>query len=148
NIEAISRYVFSPIDDTFSERAKASGAGCIVAGANYGQGSSREHAALAPMYLGVKAVFARSFARIHRSNLINFGILPVLIDEAGFERLAAGATVKVQGIHAALEGRSPLGVTVAETGEVIQAHLEVSAREAQLLKAGGLLNYISHSVRG
>lgn len=90
NIEAMSRYVFSGIDEAFSEHARDAGPGCVLAGDNYGQGSSREHAALAPMYLGVKAVFARSFARIHRSNLINFGILPVVIDEDGYALLEQG----------------------------------------------------------
>jgi aconitate hydratase len=83
NIPAISEYVFVRVDPQFPKRAKESGGGIIVAGSNYGQGSSREHAALAPMYLGVKAVIAKSFARIHRANLINYGIVPLtFVDEA------------------------------------------------------------------
>ena len=85
NIPAISEFVFSNIDNTFSKRAqeaKSAGGGILIGGENYGQGSSREHAAIAPMFLGIQAVIAKSFARIHRSNLINFGILPLLFRNA------------------------------------------------------------------
>ena len=78
NIPAIAEYVFAALDPTFAERAKQSDGGAVVGGENYGQGSSREHAALAPMFLGVKSVLAKSFARIHRANLVNFGILPLV----------------------------------------------------------------------
>lgn len=147
NIEAISRYVFSGIDPEFSGRALEAGAGCVVAGANYGQGSSREHAALAPMFLGIKIVFARSFARIHRSNLINFGILPVTVDEAGYARLTQGTRIRVANIHAALEQKGALIVRTTDTPETIACSLELSPREAALLKAGGLLNYIRSTAR-
>ena len=91
NIPAISEYVFERIDPTFPARARAAGGGFIVGGSNYGQGSSREHAALAPMYLGVKAVIAKSFARIHLANLINFGILPLTFAvEADYESVRQG----------------------------------------------------------
>ena len=91
NIPAISEFVFENIDKTFSSRAKeakAKGGGIIVGGENYGQGSSREHAAIAPMFLGIQAVLVKSFARIHRSNLINFGILPLQFEDTGdYDRL-------------------------------------------------------------
>ncbi len=148
NIEAMSRYVFSGIDEAFSEHARDAGPGCVLAGDNYGQGSSREHAALAPMYLGVKAVFARSFARIHRSNLINFGILPVVIDEDGYALLEQGATVTVKNIHAALAGSSPLDASTSGGSTHLNCTLTLSNREADLLMEGGLLNYISKKVRG
>jgi len=148
NIEAISRYVFSGIDEAFSKHARDEGPGCVLAGDNYGQGSSREHAALAPMYLGVKAVFARSFARIHRSNLINFGILPVVIDEEGYALLEQGATVTVKNIRAALSGRSPLDASPSGGSTRLNCTLTLSTREADLLMEGGLLNYISKKVRG
>jgi aconitate hydratase len=148
NIEAISRFVFSSIDPGFSARARETGPGCIAAGANYGQGSSREHAALAPMHLGIKAVFALSFARIHRSNLINFGILPVVVSRAGYERLTPGSTVMVKNILAALKGASRLDVRMKDTGDSLECTLDVTAREAGLLRAGGLLNYIFEKSRG
>jgi len=148
NIDAISKYVFFGIDRDFSEHAKAVGSGCILAGGNYGQGSSREHAALAPMHLGVKAVFARSFARIHRSNLINFGILPIEIDEDGYLSLEQGARVVVRNIHAALAERSPLEATEGRTGRKLNCTLNLSGRESEILREGGLLNFIYKKVRG
>jgi aconitate hydratase len=148
NIEAISRYVFSGIEAGFSELALSSGPGCVVAGENYGQGSSREHAALAPMHLGVKAVLARSFARIHRSNLINFGILPILVDEAGYALLERGATVTLRNIQGALAGASPIEATAVPDGTRLNCTLCVSGRESEILGHGGLLNYISEKVRG
>jgi aconitate hydratase len=148
NIEAISKYVFSGIDPDFSDHARSAQTGCILAGDNYGQGSSREHAALAPMYLGVKAVFARSFARIHRSNLINFGILPVTIDEQGYTALEQGGRVRMNNIVAALKGRSPLEVAAVKDGKKLECSLSISGRESELLLEGGLLNYIYRKVRG
>jgi aconitate hydratase len=148
NIEAISRHVFSGIDPEFASRALRAGAGCILARENYGQGSSREHAALAPMYLGVKAVLARSFARIHRANLINFGILPVLVGEDAYSRLEQGSKVRLSNILGALEGSVPLTLVDAATGERIDGTIEVSGRERDLLREGGLLNYIKAQVRG
>ncbi|HVN70922.1 MAG TPA: aconitate hydratase [Desulfomonilia bacterium] len=148
NIDAISRYVFSGIDKDFPDHAKAAGSGCVLAGENYGQGSSREHAALAPMYLGVKAVFAKSFARIHRSNLINFGILPVQIDEKGYSEIEQGGKVVLKNIHAALAGASALEASAMETGRKLHCALNLSERESEILREGGLLNYIYKKVRG
>ncbi|MGC9325211.1 MAG: aconitate hydratase [Desulfomonilia bacterium] len=146
NIEAISAYVFSGIDPEFSLRAKVAGAGCILAGENYGQGSSREHAALAPMYLGVKAVFALSFARIHRSNLVNFGILPITIDAESYVHLETGGRVSVRNIHAALKQHSPLEVISQSSGTPLRCTIDLSPREAEILSSGGLLNYIQSTV--
>ena len=104
NIPEISKFVFSNIAPDFWKRALEAGAGIIVAGSNYGQGSSREHAALAPMFLGVKAVIAKSFARIHKANLINYGILPlVFADPADWDGIDEGDTLKITGVHALLD---------------------------------------------
>ena len=148
NIDAISRYVFSGIDKDFPEQAKAARTGCILAGDNYGQGSSREHAALAPMHLGIKAVFAKSFARIHRSNLINFGILPIGIDEKGYRALEKGTVVSIKNIHAALAKSSPIEVSMINAGKHLNCTLTLSERESEILKEGGLLNFINRKVRG
>jgi aconitate hydratase len=148
NIDAISHYVFSGIDKDFAEHARAAGAGCILAGDNYGQGSSREHAALAPMHLGIKAVFAKSFARIHRSNLINFGILPIGIDEKGYGQIQKGTVVSIKNIHAALAKSSPIKVSIKNAGKHLNCILTLSERESEILKVGGLLNFINRKVRG
>jgi aconitate hydratase len=148
NIEAISRYVFSGIDGEFSENAKKASSGCILARENYGQGSSREHAALAPMYLGVKAVLARSFARIHRSNLINFGILPVTVSEETYAGIEKGSRISLSRIIAAVEGRESLVASEIGTGKKLDCSIELSDREREILTAGGLLNFIKSTMRG
>jgi len=148
NIEAISEYVFSGIDEHFSTNAKTAGAGCIIARENYGQGSSREHAALAPMYLGIKAVFARSFARIHRSNLINFGILPVVIDEDTYGNLVKGGRIVLKNILPALAGEKDLDAYDESTGKKLTCTVFLSPREQDILRQGGLLNFIKSKVRG
>jgi aconitate hydratase len=141
NIEAISQYVFSGIDPTFPKRAKAAGKGCILARCNYGQGSSREHAAIAPMYLGIKAVLAVSYARIHRANLINFGILPIVIPESTYGSLKDGDTIRIVNILKALSG-GELDMQSMTTDAKLKGTISVSVREAAILKAGGLLNYL------
>jgi aconitate hydratase len=141
NVPAYAEHVFGRIDPDFPSRAKAAGGGCIVGGANYGQGSSREHAAIVPMYLGVRAVLAESFARIHRSNLINFGILPLVADGGVLKTLAQGAELHLSGIHAAIDGPGGGDVqVVGETGGRFAVRLSLTAREAKVLRAGGLLN--------
>ncbi len=147
NIEAISRYVFFGIDPDFSAHAKKAGSGCILARENYGQGSSREHAALAPMYLGIKAVLARSFARIHRSNLINFGILPVTIGEKAYVLLGKGARIRISGILLALEGKEGIEVRETGSGQKLDCLVQVTDREREILKEGGLLNYIKSTIQ-
>jgi aconitate hydratase len=143
NIPAISDYVFEAVDPSFARRAREKGGGVIVAGENYGQGSSREHAALAPMHLGVLAVIAKSFARIHRSNLINFGILPlVFADPRDYDRVRQDDVVAIEHVWAGLEaGRC----TVSDPGAGISFDVlcDLSAKERQVVKAGGRLNMIS-----
>lgn len=147
NIPAISEYVFVRLDPTFPERAKAKGGGIVVGGANYGQGSSREHAALAPMYLGLRAVIAKSFARIHWSNLINFGILPlVFANEADYEGIAQGDLLEIVGVRAALaSGAATLTVHNLSQGTEFQVRHNLTPRQAQILLDGGLLNHIKRS---
>ena len=142
NIEKISKYVFSGIDSNFSVRATAAGEGCVLARNNYGQGSSREHAAIAPMYLGIKAVLAVTFARIHRANLINFGILPVTIDENSYSSINNGDKIQISNILNALDGTNQIKIKNLSSGSSIAGKLMLSEREAALLKRGGLLNYI------
>ncbi len=142
NIPAISAYVFERVDGTFAERAKAAGAGFILGGANYGQGSSREHAALAPMYLGVKAVIVKSFARIHKANLINFGILPLtLANEADYARLEQGMTLSIPDLATRLRAGQPLALVNADGQEIPVAH-DLSTRQIDIILAGGLLNFM------
>jgi len=141
NIPKISQYVFNTLDETFPERAKAAGGGFVVGGQNYGQGSSREHAALAPMYLGLKAVLVKSFARIHRSNLINFGILPLTFaDENDYAAIKQGDELEIKGVRAALEaGREEITVTDRTSGKTVRALCKLSDYEREVLLAGGLL---------
>jgi aconitate hydratase len=142
NLPAISEYVFSHIDADFSRRAKAVGGGFIVAGRNYGQGSSREHAALAPMFLGVKGVLALSFARIHRANLINFGILPILFARAEDRaRVQAGDVLIVEDCASRIRsGASRLQVT-NRTGQFsFPAELDLDEGERDVVVSGGRLN--------
>lgn len=141
NIPAISEYVFSGIDPTFATRAKTAGGGLIIGGENYGQGSSREHAALAPMYLGVKAVIARSFARIHRSNLINFGILPLVFTAPqDYLGLNQDDLLRMVDIHQGLE-KGELVVENITQNNSFTVRIQLTAREKEILRAGGLLNY-------
>jgi len=109
---------------------------------NYGQGSSREHAALAPMYLGMRAVLARSFARIHRANLINFGILPLVITEGDYERLEQGNRLRLGGLRSAVESGRRIVATRLDTDETIELTCDLSDREREIILAGGRLNYI------
>ncbi len=140
NIPAISQYVFSRMDPDFVERAKREGGGFIVGGINYGQGSSREHAALAPMALGVQAVFARSFARIHHTNLANVGILPLALPEEIV--VSQGDELEMRGVRAAVEAGRPLTVTNLTNGETFEVRFDLTERQRRIVLAGGLLNYI------
>ena len=141
NIPAIAEYVFVRIDPDFVERATSKGGGALVGGINYGQGSSREHAALAPMYLGVKAVLAKSYARIHQANLVNMGMLPlVFVHSDDYDRIEQGATLELSGIHAALEQGSDVDVINREAGETYRTRMNLTDRQREILRAGGLLN--------
>lgn len=142
NIEAISQFVFSQMDPGFSDRARNHPMGVIVGGDNYGQGSSREHAAIAPRYLGVRAKLAKSFARIHKANLINFGILPLTFENSNdYELLSQGTAIRIDGIRSRLEkGDTLFTVEIVSSGKKIVMKLEVTERERQILLAGGLIN--------
>jgi aconitate hydratase len=149
NVPAISEYVFYWLDPDFAKRANEKHGGFIVGGENYGQGSSREHAALAPMYLGVKAVIAKSFARIHRANLINFGILPLEFETAAdFETLAQGTSLSIDNVITVLkDGSKSIEAVVGKEKKIINLKLDFTPRQRQVILAGGLLNYIRSSQR-
>ncbi len=146
NIPAISEYVFYNIDEGFAERAKeakARGGGVIIGGENYGQGSSREHAAIAPMYLGIKAVIAKSFARIHRANLINFGILPLSFSSPGdMEGIERGDILRISGVGDSLTTDQVYRVRNLTRGTEFTVRSDLSRREQDLLLAGGLLPFL------
>ncbi len=141
NIPFLSQFCFQVCDETFAERAKAAGDGIIVGGSNYGQGSSREHAALVPMYLGVRGVIAKSFARIHVANLINAGILPMTFeDPADYDALAQDADLVIHNIVSGMEA-GKLSVTDRTTGKEFNVLCPLTQRQRAILLAGGLLNY-------
>lgn len=142
NLPRISEYVFAHLDPHFVRRAKQAGGGFIVGGNNYGQGSSREHAALAPKYLGVQTVIAKSFARIHKTNLVNFGILPLVFEnEADYDRLDLADRLVIKGVRELQAGQS-LKVTNVTQGFEFQTRCDVSRRQRHILLAGGLLNFV------
>ena len=143
NIEKISEFVFRDVQEGFKAHCQKAGGGIIVAGENYGQGSSREHAALAPMYLGIKAVLAKSFARIHAANLVNFGIVPLLFDEAAdYESIAEGDVLFLD--FSALAPDAPVRVENRTKKRSFSTHHALSALDIEMLKAGGKLNYIKN----
>ena len=144
NVPAISQHVFKFVDPEFVGRAKSRGGGFIVAGQNYGQGSSREHAALAPSYLGVIAVIAKGFARIHRANLTNFGVMPlVLADESEYDRLDVDDELEIVDARSLIEGgATEISVTNLSKGRTFLTRVELSDRQRALLLAGGLLNSV------
>ena len=142
NVPKLSEFCFTVCDKDFPERAKTKGGGVILGGQNYGQGSSREHAALVPLYLGVKAVISKSFARIHMANLINFGIAPITLkNEADYDKIAEGDKILIKGFAEAIKGKSEATLTVVKTGEEIPLVLSYSDRQREILLAGGTLNY-------
>lgn len=145
NIPAISDFVFENIDKTFSSRAKEAktkGGGIVIGGENYGQGSSREHAAIAPMFLGVQAVIAKSFARIHRSNLINFGILPLVFENpSDYDRIEKGDRIVLKDLLNALEGGQIYTVENITSGKSFTVRSNLNDREKEVVKKGGLLPY-------
>ncbi|MDR2795164.1 MAG: aconitate hydratase [Spirochaetaceae bacterium] len=144
NIPEISKHVFANLDPLFWKRASEAGAGLIVGGTNYGQGSSREHAALAPMFLGVKAVIAKSFARIHKANLINYGILPlVFANPDDWNSIDQGDILELAGIHALLDGRAdgfpPAAAANKTKSQVYSLRLEADPNDRAILRAGGVI---------
>ncbi len=142
NIPAISEYVFSKVDASFSARAKASGGGIVLGGINYGQGSSREHAALAPMYLGIKAVLAKSFARIHKDNLINFGILPLTIPADVYDSIDQGAEIELPRLAKEVRESSEITFIDIKKGRTCTSEHNLTERQRKIVLAGGLLNYV------
>ena len=141
NIPDLSKFCFEVCEPTFAERAKAAGDGIVVGGSNYGQGSSREHAALVPMYLGIRCVVAKSFARIHVANLINAGILPLTFENpADYDALHQGAHLRIDGIRAGMAAGS-LTLTDTAAGKSYPVVCSLTERQQAILLAGGLLNY-------
>ena len=139
NVPKISEFCFSVVDETFPARAKAAGKGFIVGGSNYGQGSSREHAALAPLYLGIKAVIAKSFARIHAANLVNAGILPLIFENPDdYDQVEQGDMLRLENVRAAL-GENRIILHVGDKN--IPLRMELAERQKEVLLAGGLLDY-------
>ncbi len=157
NIPAISRYVFSGMDPGFAGRAEAfrdtadkapGAAGMIVGGENYGQGSSREHAALAPLYLGIRAVLAKSFARIHKANLVNFGILPLTFaDPRDYDRIEQGDTIILSGIDGRIMEAEGMDGRIARTGAMVRVRWELETRARKIIRSGGLLRYTREGSR-
>ena len=142
NIPAISEHCFTRCDPEFPARCKAAGRGIIVGGSNYGQGSSREHAALAPLYLGIRAVIVKSFARIHVANLINAGILPLTFaNEADYDRIDLGDTLVLENIRDSIQNGTPVALENKTKNESYPLCSEFSDRQRAMLLAGGLLNY-------
>ena len=142
NVPKLSEFCFTVCDKEFPERAKAKGGGVILGGSNYGQGSSREHAALVPLYLGIKAVVAKSFARIHVANLINFGIVPMtLANPDDYEKFNEGDGLEIQGFAAAVASADEATLVNKTTGSTAKLCLNLSARQREMLLAGGCLNY-------
>ncbi len=142
NIPAISEYCFTVCDETFPARAKEAGSSIIVGGSNYGQGSSREHAALAPLYLGVKAIICKSFARIHRQNLINNGILPLeFVNEADYDKIEQGDRLVIANIREIIKTGGNIVVEDKTKGFSFEVKCELSERGKGMMLAGGLLNF-------
>ena len=142
NIPALAAFAFSRVDPTFPERAQQQIGSFIVAGNNYGQGSSREHAAIVLRYLGVRAVVAKSFARIHAANLVNFGILPLTFaDEMDYAPLLQGDMLEFSSVVEQLEGADALLLSNVTRGTQIRLHHQLTVRQREIVFAGGLLNH-------
>ena len=143
NIPECAKYMFVRQDPEFHDRALEWDGGFIAGGHNYGQGSSREHAALAPLHLGIRAVVAKSFARIHRRNLISQGILPLLfVNEADYERVNQGDMWKIEGVRAAIAAGGTKLMARSDAGGEIELEARLLPREREILLAGGTLKYL------
>ncbi len=142
NVPKLSEFCFTVCDPSFPERAKEAGGGVILGGVNYGQGSSREHAALVPLYLGIKAVVAKSFARIHVANLINFGIVPMTLQNPDdYDLFSEGDELAIEGFAEAVQGADCATLKNVTTGKEAKLKLTLSPRQREILLAGGRLNY-------
>ena len=144
NIPHLSNFCLTPVDETFPARAKEAGGGMLVAGANYGQGSSREHAALVPLYLGIRAVAAKSFARIHQANLINNGILPLTFENEGdYDRIDQGDSLELPGVREKIAaGEEKLTLRNVTKNESYSMLMPLTERQRGMILAGGLINFI------
>ncbi|HHV98246.1 MAG TPA: aconitate hydratase [Clostridiaceae bacterium] len=146
NVPYLAEFCLTPCDPDFPKRAKENGGGFIIGGVNYGQGSSREHAALAPLQLGIKGVIAKSFARIHMANLINSGILPMTFaDEADYDRIDAGDELVLENAREQVKNGSELVLKNKTKNIDIKVKMSLSQRQVEIILAGGLLNYTSAS---
>ncbi|MDI9500679.1 MAG: aconitate hydratase [Clostridiaceae bacterium] len=142
NVPYLAEYCLTPCDPDFPKRAKENGGGFIVGGSNYGQGSSREHAALAPLQLGVRGVLAKSFARIHMANLINSGILPMtFVDEADYDRIKDGDVLVLENAREQIKAGDELTLKNITANTTIKVKVALSERQVEIMLAGGLLNY-------
>jgi aconitate hydratase len=142
NVPYLANFCFEKIDPAFATRCKEMGAVAIIGGENYGQGSSREHAALAPLYLGVKFVIVKSFARIHRSNLINSGIIPMtFVNPADYNDFAIGQTLELDDAVAQMENET-VSIKNKETGKIYSVKTSLSQSEKEIILAGGRINQI------
>ena len=142
NVPKLSEFCFTVCDKDFPSRSKEMGGGVILGGQNYGQGSSREHAALVPLYLGIKAVIAKSFARIHVANLINFGIVPMtLVNEEDYDLISEGADILISDFKNKLKTENMLTLVDKNTGKEIKLAVNLTERQREILLQGGLLNY-------
>ncbi len=146
NIPAISKFCFEIIDSTYhdrAQRAQKSGGHAVIAGDNYGQGSSREHAALAPRFLGLRLVLARSFARIHWQNLVNFGVFPLQFDDpTTYDQLESGDRLHVSGLQTKIQESGLIQIECSTKGLSFNARHDLSARQVEVLVAGGLINWV------
>ena len=142
NVPKLSEFCFTVCDKDFPERAKKMGGGVILGGQNYGQGSSREHAALVPLYLGIKAVIAKSFARIHVANLINFGIVPMTLENPDdYDKITEGDEIFIEGFAEAVGGSDSVYLVNKTNGDKVKLVLNLSERQRKILSAGGMLNF-------
>lgn len=147
NVVAMGDLTFSRIDPGFSVRAREWDGGFIVAGHNYGLGSSREHAVQGPLVLGLRAVVAKSYARIHQANLVNFGILPLIfVDPTAYDRIRVGHEWEIIGLHECLHTGCPVSIRDRTQGVTFDATYELTPHQVQILFAGGLLNYARNKV--
>ncbi len=146
NIPYLSNFCFKQCDEKFAEHCKQAGKGIIIGGANYGQGSSREHAALVPLYLGVKAVITKSFARIHCANLVNAGIIPfTFADEADYDKISVNDELCLENIRDSIANGTDVTLKNLTTGESYKLDYQLSERQRDILLAGGLLDYTRES---
>ena len=146
NVPFLSNFCFKQCDEHFAEHCKQVGKGIIIGGSNYGQGSSREHAALVPLYLGIKSVITKSFARIHQANLINAGIVPfTFADPADYDRIEKGDRLALDGIRETIENGGEAVLKNETKGESYKLCYSFSGRQKDIILAGGLLNYTRES---